>query len=1136
MKKHPSILSPVRGYRTLGSLLSLGFALSAWCATPAGAATGTLVGLAADAQVNQLSGVNNVAGQTTAYLPVGAYYNTMQLDAVYVFQVPASILSDPSQWFSAATFRVTRGAASPSNYTPAFNADLYGIGSGTSSTVLASDFYEGSLDPDGSLIVDDFLVPSVPINTEVSASNSLLVSYLNGELAAARADGSGSLYVFFRINPNAYLSKGAYYNVGMSEAGGAVAPALDYTTDTIAGWQTVALGGGGYVTGLVTNPPGGDIYCRTDVGGAFHWDSATGSWSSITDTIVPVSTQYGRDLMSIASLAIDPANTNQLYVAAGRSVSAGTLRGIYSSSDKGATWVPIKTDITIVGQDAFRAVGERLAVDPNDSNILWYGSSQDGLLKGVKSGSGWSWTQIPASSVPFGQVASGDKAGVTFVVCDPNGASTITYAGVYDSVGATGGVYQTTDGGSTWSKLSGAAFGKPLQGRLAANGILYVTGSNNGVAKAPRGGSLALLSTLPTGIVYRGLAVDPSDADGDTVYVSQDASAWAKIWRSTDGGATWAMQQVNFNNLIRDRAEPDGTPSVTGYWFGATSALLVNPADPSELWASDFFGVYRTEDVQNLGTTNGCYWYTLQKEQEETVVEAIKNAPTGARLLTALADVTGYRYNTATNTRPTGSAGNDLRNPNHPVNGTSTSLDFCESNPDVWARGWVNATRTAGSGAVSSDGGATWLDFGKIAAHVVTSGPAAGTETWDLSTYLARQKAKGATSVTLALCSTNAISPKYSNSLVNFDSREATNPAVRPKLVVNGSTTLSPTADAYVAGAATGANYGTATNLAVSYKGGNAGDSRWTYLKFDLSSVGAVTSASLQLSRQSSAYTATYEVGVYACAATASWTETGIVWNNRPGPLAGPTDPVGDPRYYDGASLLHGGRVAVSSTNPDVMVWMPLIVGTAPRYSDDRGVTWTACAGAPVSQMANQFVPSVSIQPLASDRVNGKFYLATFGGASHTIYSSTDGGATFSVCGSVAAGTWNNYRAQIVAAPVADDVWVCDDGIENVTKGGLWHSTDGGATWGSRLTGLTAVSQVTFGKPKPNQTACKYTVFINGYRAGVRGIYRSDDYGATWVKLVDAPTNQDISVMAGDRQNYGPVFIGTNGRGAFVGQ
>jgi hypothetical protein len=61
-------------------------------------------------------------------------------------------------------------------------------------------------------------------------------------------------------------------------------------------------------------------------------------------------------------------------------------------------------------------------------------------------------------------------------------------------------------------------------------------------------------------------------------------------------------------------------------------------------------------------------------------------------------------------------------------------------------------------------------------------------------------------------------------------------------------------------------------------------------------------------------------------------------------------------------------------------------------------------------------------------------------------------------------------------------------------------------------------------------------VFINGYRAGVRGIYRSDDYGATWVKLVDAPTNQDISVMAGDRQNYGPVFIGTNGRGAFVGQ
>jgi len=51
----------------------------------------------------------------------------------------------------------------------------------------------------------------------------------------------------------------------------------------------------------------------------------------------------------------------------------------------------------------------------------------------------------------------------------------------------------------------------------------------------------------------------------------------------------------------------------------------------------------------------------------------------------------------------------------------------------------------------------------------------------------------------------------------------------------------------------------------------------------------------------------------------------------------------------------------------------------------------------------------------------------------------------------------------------------------------------------------------------------------------VKGIYRSDNYGAGWTKLAD-PTIEEITAFAGDRQNYGKVFIGTGGRGVFVGQ
>ena len=135
--------------------------------------------------------------------------------------------------------------------------------------------------------------------------------------------------------------------------------------------------------------------------------------------------------------------------------------------------------------------------------------------------------------------------------------------------------------------------------------------------------------------------------------------------------------------------------------------------------------------------------------------------------------------------------------------------------------------------------------------------------------------------------------------------------------------------------------------------------------------------------------------------------------------------------------------------------------------------------------------------------------------------------------GKVPAGAYNVYRVQLVAAPAADDLWLCDDGVDGTAKGGLWRSTDGGATWGPKLAGLTAVRQVSFGKAKSGPG---YTVFINGYQNGLKGIYRSDDYGVTWVGLELVPTASSVDVLAGDRQNYGKVFIGTSGRGVFEGQ
>ena len=393
-------------------------------------------------------------------------------------------------------------------------------------------------------------------------------------------------------------------------------------------WKTVPLGGGGYVIGLVSDSTGSAIYCRTDVGGAFRWNAAKGEWVSITDRIVPSTAENATNLMSIPAIAVDPNNPDQLYVAAGDSIHAA-LHGIYSSSDQGATWTAINSKILMEGNGPHRTVGERLAVDPNNSNILWYGSSHEGLHKGTRSGATWTWAQVPSSAVPFGEVAEkGSKAGVTFVTCDRDGQRTTVYAGVYDAVGVTGGVYRSADGGVTWGKAPGISLGTPVRGQVANNGTLYVTQKGT-VAKMLRSG--ALISVTPeAGIAYRGITVAPNDPDGNIVYVAECSDGqYGKIWRSIDGGSKWAMQSTTYNEGVitamgHARKEPDGTPSITGYWFGATAALLVNPKNSNELWAGDFFGVLRTQNAQDIGSTPGAQWHLLQKGQEETVVEALK--------------------------------------------------------------------------------------------------------------------------------------------------------------------------------------------------------------------------------------------------------------------------------------------------------------------------------------------------------------------------------------------------------------------------------------------------------------------------------------------------------------------------------
>lgn len=1101
------------------------------------AATGTLTSLAADGQANSDGTVSN---DTATYGRLGADAGVRH-SVVHVFQIPASILNDPTQRFASATYTMKLGAGAAMTH----NGDLYGLPYRTSPALLAADFYEGVSDPAAFKIQDDFVTPATANYSVLSTSGNNLADYLNDVLSQARINGATTVYVFLRHSLDSYQWSNNYI-MGMSEATSPYIPKIDYVTETADAWREVPLGGGGRVTGLISDAAGNSIYCRTDVGGFFRWvpapDGDNGRWKSISDKMLPFNTNGVNALMGSESLAVDPSNPNRIYVGAG----SGTMRGIFTSPDRGETWTQINSTITTYANGPYKSAGERLAIDPNTPSIVWYGSALQGLQKGVQSGTTWTWTQVSATSVPVGS----GTAGVTFVVCDKNNSGpTIVYAGVLHPTD--GGIYRSPDAGTSWSKVPGTAFTTPLKAQMAANGTLYITGGTQGVAKLPRGGSLSILAGMPA-LNYLPVAVDPNNANGDIVYVAESKARDGAILRTQDGGLNWVNQAYVFNEgpatpSNHVRTEPDLTPTLTGYWWGATAALLVNPANSSELWAGDFFGVARTRNAQAIGTNPGAWWYMLQKGQEETVVFDTLNAPTGPKLLSGMGDVGGATYQD-TNVRPSGAGGNRMRGPQE---GNVTSLDFSEGNPNRWARSWVeqNVVNSPGTGAYSTDGGVSWLPFGQLATRVVTGTNSDGWETWDVGPYLAKLKASGTNTVTLIVSSGNT--PTYSTAVLSFHSRNAADSSLQPRLVVNGGTPILASADTFVDGAAKTTNYGAAPTLQVRYSySSNDANKRWSYLRFDLSGVAAITTAELHLCRIAGSSGVAYPVGVYATT-NPSWVEgdggtdnlpaNEVVWNNAPKPL---TNAGGDPQlfnYYAGANRLSGGRIAVSATDPDQLVWMP-IGGGAIHYSNNRGVSWNASTGGPTNKISGVYTNGNSTkesgQPLAADRGNGNFYAMNFGSASHLVYRSTNGGQTWTQIASIPnGGTYNMRSPQLVAAPPSPaypnggDLWVCDDNTynNNVGGGGLWRSVDSGLTW-NKITTVGKVSQVSFGK---GEFGIGYTVFIHGYVGNVRGIYRSNDYGATtWTKLAD-PTISEILTLNGDRQNYGKVFLGTGGRGIF---
>ena len=91
--------------------------------------------------------------------------------------------------------------------------------------------------------------------------------------------------------------------------------------------------------------------------------------------------------------------------------------------------------------DDNRIDGQKMAVDPNNPNIVYVGTQRDGLF--VTCDGGTTWPNLTA--VPVGHAdGNGVFPGITGIVVDQSSA--IIYASSYGH-----GVYKSTNGGDTWT-------------------------------------------------------------------------------------------------------------------------------------------------------------------------------------------------------------------------------------------------------------------------------------------------------------------------------------------------------------------------------------------------------------------------------------------------------------------------------------------------------------------------------------------------------------------------------------------------------------------------------------------------------------------------------------------------------------
>ncbi|HEV8693240.1 MAG TPA: hypothetical protein VGQ93_03490, partial [Lysobacter sp.] len=317
-----------------------------------------------------------------------------------------------------------------------------------------------------------------------------------------------------------------------------------------------------------------------------------GVWKS-TDRGTTFKPKFDKQpVQSIGSIAIDPHNTDNVWVGTGEAWTRNSTSmgdGIYKSTDAGETWhnVGLPQSERIV----------KLIVHPADGNTvlacvtgkLWSDSDERGVYRTRDGGKTW-------QQVLKGGNGSTGCGGMSLDAKNPN----VVFASLWDfrrkgwtfrsggesaQAKSNSGLYRSDDGGTSWHEVTGGGLPAKPYGRIA-------------------------------------VAVAPSNSNIVYAFVESVKGA---LYRSDDGGKTWDRRDDSqmmvwrpfyFANLIVDPTNPDRIfkpdlaliqsldggktfANVGGGAHGDFHDLWINPDNVKEVIAGDDGGLWLSKDGGN---------------------------------------------------------------------------------------------------------------------------------------------------------------------------------------------------------------------------------------------------------------------------------------------------------------------------------------------------------------------------------------------------------------------------------------------------------------------------------------------------------------------------------------------------------